>query len=503
VAGIIAGADGSYRGVAPGANLINLRALGADGSGTTSDVMEAITWVRENQRKYRIRVLNLSLGHPVWESWRDDPLVQEVERAAADGIVVVVSAGNQGINDAGQMVLGSITSPGNAPHAITVGALNTKATAPRSDDSVTTYSSRGPTAFDAVLKPDLVAPGNKIVSAASPGSYITTTFPDQVVDGSYITLSGTSMAAAVVSGAVAVLLEAHKDMTPEQVKIALQLTASFVPDAGLIGAGAGSLNLPGAVLIAGGAYTLNQLPQSQIASETVSPQGIAFALREPEHPGYSTEWTKDKSTLGQAILWTNSILIRDGTLDGRPRFLTNVIKSNAILWTAFTLKADAILWTKDATKADAILWTKDAASADAILWTKGAVKGDAILWTKYQLKSDAILWTKEATKADAILWTKAILWTNGTVLSDAILWTNAILWTDAILWTKAILWTDAILWTKAILWTDAILWTNAILWTDAILWTNAILWTDAILWTNGGPNSDAILWTNNTLTTGE
>ena len=168
IAGIVAGnvgLPGGFRGMAPGAHLINLRVLKADGSGQTSDVVEAIDWTIENKARYNIRVLNVSLGHPAVEGAADDPLVQAVERAVRAGIVVVCSAGNLGKHPVtGQPIIGAISSPGNSPSVITVGALNTKGTPQRSDDAVASYSSRGPTYGDGFVKPDLVAPGNKIVS---------------------------------------------------------------------------------------------------------------------------------------------------------------------------------------------------------------------------------------------------------------------------------------------------------------------------------------------------
>ncbi|HKE88381.1 MAG TPA: S8 family serine peptidase, partial [Vicinamibacterales bacterium] len=149
VAGIIAASGANRfdptRGVAPGANIISLRVLDAHGQGLTGDVIEAIDWAVANRVRYNIRVINLSLGGPALQSYRDDPLCQAVERAYRAGIVVVASAGNHGKTAEGKRIYGGITTPGISPFAITVGALNTKGTPYRSDDEVASYSSHGPT----------------------------------------------------------------------------------------------------------------------------------------------------------------------------------------------------------------------------------------------------------------------------------------------------------------------------------------------------------------------
>ncbi|HET7698099.1 MAG TPA: S8 family peptidase, partial [Vicinamibacterales bacterium] len=270
VAGIIAqGNRDGASGMAPGVRLVNLKVLGADGSGTTDDVIEAIDWAVANRAAYNIRVINLSLGHPVFESYLDDPLSRAAQRAIDAGILVVAAAGNFGKTEDGRPVVGGIISPAHTPAVLTVGAVNTRATAQRSDDVMATYSSRGPTAFDGVLKPELVAPGNRIVAASAAGSFLAATYPERLRPGrggaDYIELSGTSMAAAVVSGAAALVLEAHPGLTPAQVKAALQLTSSRVEGAGLIEAGAGSLNVAAAV-----ALGREGLPETVIAGERVA-----------------------------------------------------------------------------------------------------------------------------------------------------------------------------------------------------------------------------------------
>ncbi|MCU0622130.1 MAG: S8 family peptidase, partial [Gemmatimonadales bacterium] len=256
---LIAGAEhgGNFGGVAPEARIVSLKVLEADGSGQTSDVLAALDWVRQNRDRYQIRVVNLSLGHPVFESYEDDPLAQAVQRLIDDGVVVVASAGNYGkvkVDGVDVPVFGGISSPGNLPDVITVGALNTFGTVDRGDDSVATYSSKGPSAFDKVLKPDLVAPGNKIWAYMAAGTTVPGGIPEQYLstapDGSpLIAMSGTSESAGVVAGVVALMLEANPSLRHAHVKMALQLSAQFLPEGVLVG-GSGSLNAAGAVWMA-------------------------------------------------------------------------------------------------------------------------------------------------------------------------------------------------------------------------------------------------------------
>ena len=262
VAGIIGGNTTAAKyttpafagGSAPAVRLIDVRVLGSNGMGYTSDVIAGIDWTIANRAQYGIRIINLSLGHAVAEPTATDPLCQAVARAVKAGIVVVASAGNYGLTSTGAPVLGGITSPGNSPYAITVGAIDTAGTVDRSDDNVAPYSSRGPTAFDMGVKPDVVAPGTKLVSLEAQNSYLAVHYPNWHIAGSgknaYFRLSGTSMSTAVVSGGVALLLDAQDDLTPGQVKVALQAGAYFVPDGGLVGGGAGSVNFPQSVKLA-------------------------------------------------------------------------------------------------------------------------------------------------------------------------------------------------------------------------------------------------------------
>ncbi|HEX7722384.1 MAG TPA: S8 family serine peptidase, partial [Pyrinomonadaceae bacterium] len=211
----------TYGGVATGANLIDVRVLNSQGLGTVSNVIAGINWVIQNKSTYNIRVMNLSLGTAITQSYKTDPLCQAVGKAVDAGIVVVVAAGNWGKDSAGNKIFGGILSPANSPRVITVGAANTQQTNQRSDDTVTTYSSRGPTLVDGLAKPDMIAPGNRTgaaetadTSKSTSNSYSTTSGGGLVgtllsgststsipkATGTYQILSGTSFAAPAVSG---------------------------------------------------------------------------------------------------------------------------------------------------------------------------------------------------------------------------------------------------------------------------------------------------------------
>ena len=176
VAGIILGngydTAGARAGIAPAANLVSLKVLDANGGGYISDVIAALDWAVKNKAAYNIRVINLSVGAAVTESYNTDPLTLAAKRAVNAGIVVVTTAGNFGKNAQGKPQYGAITAPGNAPWVLTVGAYSHKGTVTRIDDKMAPYSSHGPTNVDFDAKPDVVAPGTGIVSLARPGQHL-------------------------------------------------------------------------------------------------------------------------------------------------------------------------------------------------------------------------------------------------------------------------------------------------------------------------------------------
>ncbi len=327
VAGIIAG-SGSVAssvtplytgGIAPGVKLVNVRVLGANGTGLTSDVIAGINWAIDNRAKYNIRVINLSLGHPVFERSSTDPLCVVVQKAVNAGIVVVASAGNSGKSPDGRTVLGSVTSPGNSPGALTVGALNTWGTIARSDDSVTTYSSRGPTRYDNLVKPDVAAPGNKIISLQAAGSYLPATYPFLHKAGtgtnSYMQLSGTSMAAPMVSGAIALLLQGTPSMSAAQVKLAMQSGATYVTSGGLMGAGAGSADFWSARQ-ATSSGLVNGLVSSLVGGLLSTPSGASFwDDGNLSRNLYAGTGIRLLSLLEAPLVWLNPSLLKYGNLN--------------------------------------------------------------------------------------------------------------------------------------------------------------------------------------------
>ncbi len=352
VAGIVAGSGatsgGRYRGIAPAARLVSVRVLDAAGAGRTSDVIAGLQWVRQNRTAYGIRVAVLSLGHPVQEPAAVDPLVSAVEALESAGVVVVCSAGNYGRN--GNF---TVTSPGNSPSAVTVGALTDWNTYTNGDDLVASYSSRGPTLFDHLAKPDLLAPGNRVVSLRSPGSALDTQHPELRVDEGaggarepvavgrmggigdmtrgeahfaspvvYFELSGTSMAAPMVAGTAALMLEARPGLTPDTIKARLMQSAGKAPGSDPYARGAGRLDVV-ASLAASGTATNARSPQvlrgTTSGTLTVAAPGSVW--------GNPQQWTvsglfggdavwNDTSLWGDTVLWGDSFVGGDTALWG-------------------------------------------------------------------------------------------------------------------------------------------------------------------------------------------
>jgi serine protease AprX len=219
----IIGGDGSessgkYIGVAPMVNVINVKVSNDDGSARMKDIVQGLQWVLENKDTYNIRVVNLSLNSVVEESYNTSPLDAAVEILWFNSVVVVVSAGNKGS--------GAIYPPANDPFVITVGAVDDKGTGAITDDKLASFSAYG-TSEDGAVKPDLVAPGTNIVARlVNQNMGLAGSHPANKVGNQYFRMSGTSMSAPMVSGAVALLLQDEPGLTPDQVKYRLMATAN-------------------------------------------------------------------------------------------------------------------------------------------------------------------------------------------------------------------------------------------------------------------------------------
>ncbi len=388
VAGIIAG-DGSAAssvtslyngGIAPGAHIINVRVLGDDGSGLTSDVIAGIDWSIANRAKYNIRILNLSLGHRVTEPAALDPLDQAVARAVQAGLVVVAAAGNEGVADNGAPIMGGIMVPGNSPLAITVGAVNTWGTVARNDDTIATYSSRGPTQYDLAVKPDLAAPGNKIVSLEAAKSYLSRNYSSLHVAGpstnAYFKLSGTSMATPMVSGAAALLLQGNSGMSGAQLKLALQMGATYMPTAGLMAAGAGNANFWASRKLATSGLT--SLVTNLVGGLTTSSTGAAFwdagTLTNRLYGGLGMRLL---SLLQLPLVWLNPSQLHVGDLNLAG--LTNPLAfmpKNPLIW------GDVARWA-NAQESDQIIWGSQIynPSGQQIIWgSTDTTDDEQIIW---------------------------------------------------------------------------------------------------------------------------
>jgi serine protease AprX len=294
VAGLIAGNSliypsdhrffGRYMGVAPRANLVSVKVSDDDGNTTVLDVIYGIQFAVDHKAQFNIRVLNLSLSSAVAESYRTDPLDAAVEHAWFSGLVVAAAAGNEGVENDGVTF-----APANDPWVITSGAVDDRGTWTRLDDILALWSSRGLTQ-DGVRKPEVLAPGSGLVSTLAPGSDFADICPACIVEGRYFRAGGTSMSTAVVSGAAAVLLEAHPEWSPAQVKGALMQTLLDVPGVG------GEIDV--AAALDGNAVASVDLPPNELIDPATGQIDWARAsfrrasFRDAEGSPLDAEWTR-------------------------------------------------------------------------------------------------------------------------------------------------------------------------------------------------------------------
>jgi serine protease AprX len=381
VAGIVAGngggSDGVFVGIAPEANIVDVRVLSTNGSGRISSVVRGIEWVLAHRTAYNIRVLNLSFGAPAATSYRTDPMSAAIEIAWRRGLVVVVAAGNGGPGP------NTVASPGIDPYAITVGASDDKGTITPGDDTLAPFSSWGTS--DSNAKPDLVAPGRRIVSLRVQGSALDLLFPDRVVvapNGStYLRLSGTSMATPVVAGAVALLLQRRPNLSPDQVKALLVgTTQPYGQDSGVAP--------PDPTADGSGLLDVLAASQSQLSAGARTAgigdglvggaSGVLAALEARANRGLRPADTFARALLpvlrGVPLRW------KDPDLGG-------------IAWGSLTW--DSVAW-------DSVAWDNfdwDSVAWDSVAWD--SVAWDSVAW-------DSVAWDSVAW--DSVAWDSSICW---------------------------------------------------------------------------------------------
>ena len=392
VAGIIAGngslSGGNYAGVAPGATLVDLRALDQNGAGTDSTVIAAIQQAIALQSTYNIRIINLSLGRGIGVSYTQDPLCQAVEAAWQSGILVVVAAGNYGrLSINGSNGFGTVTAPGNDPFVLTVGATKSNGSASASAETLASFSSKGPTTYDHIVKPDMVAPGNDIVSLAAPGATLESAYPAELVTGSdanndYFTLSGTSMATPAVAGAAALVLQEQSTLTPDQVKARLMLSATklttvfglfstsawvphlaqtFTSTYDLFSAGSGLMNVQAAT-------TSSALAPATVGS-ALSPTAVYNSQTGTVSLAYGNATVAPISVVwGSSVVWGTSVVWGASVVNG-----ISVVWGSSLPWNTNTLDAFSVVWgSKTGTaSATSVVWGASVGNADAAFTDAG------------------------------------------------------------------------------------------------------------------------------------
>ncbi|MGE5245312.1 MAG: S8 family peptidase [Betaproteobacteria bacterium] len=452
VAGLI-GASGAlsgleFQGVAPDVSFVGLKVLDDAGQGHTSDVLDAIQFIVDNNDRLHVDVINLSLGHPIFAPAADDPLVQAVEQAVAHGIVVVASAGNFGQSlTTGHVGYAGITSPGDAPSAITVGAADTRNTVRREDDSVAAFSSRGPTWYDAFAKPDVVAPGVRLVSDAVPTSTLYRTLAGSRKQAGnrqvFLELTGTSMATAVTSGEVALVIDANRragysdasPLAPNVVKAIVEYTAIKLPDADVLTQGAGEINAAGAMALG------NAIDPSAGAGEWWLRNSIPDQTVLVDHGRQRTYSWSANIVWGDNIVWGNLLFYNLATWSANIVWGDNIVWGNDLVW------ANDVSWRDVSQVAvENIVWANDIVWANNIVWGGrliGMSDGTNIVWG--DLNRDNIVWGN--LNEDNIVWGNLaddnIVW--GNVSNDNIVWGNNIVWGlqstgNNIVWGDNIVW---------------------------------------------------------------
>ena len=373
-----------------------------------------------NKDKWGIRVVNMSLGAPAVNSYKNDPVCRAARALVDAGLVVVAAAGNNGKDVNGNKIYGQIHSPGNEPSVITVGATNTFGTDGRNDDEVTSYSSRGPTRsywtnangvkdYDNLIKPDLVAPGNKLIYAESDygdlENLLIRIHPELdsgLTDSDnrkLMYLSGTSMATPIVAGTAALLLQANPKLTPNMVKALLMYTAQPLRGFNMLEQGAGQVNVEGAFRVA-------RLVRTDLSNST--PTGSPFLTT-------NTPPTPSTTIAGQTFTWSQGLIMKYSYLKG-----TNLIMKYQPIYNQGVLLEDGDVAGDGIMVSDGIICGDGIVMGDGIMVSDGLVMGDGVLFLQAsELMGDGIMVSDGLVLSDGIICGDGIMVSDGIVLGDA------------------------------------------------------------------------------------
>jgi len=363
VAGIIAGngacspSSWVFKGMAPRAKLVVLRALDGAGCGSDSTVIAAIQRAVQLKTTYNIRVLNVSLGRGIWESYSLDPLAQAVSQAWNAGIVVVVAAGNGGRdNSRGTNGYATIASPANHPSVITVGAMRHNYSYSRANHGIASYSSKGPSVQDHVVKPDLVATGNRVASAKVSGSYLATS--PTWASTNFMELSGTSMAAPVVAGTAALILQKSPNVSPDVVKARMMKTA------------------------------WKGLPLNTTYTDPAT--GLTQTIQQ------------DLFTLGAGYLDINAALASTDTIPAGKTAASPTVTYDSLTRTIRMVGGSSVIW------GDSTTWSR------SVVWGDSLLAGTSVLW------GDSVVWGDSLAAGFSVVWGDSVIWGDCTPFANSV-----------------------------------------------------------------------------------
>lgn len=386
VSGLIASSlrdeDGNFNGIAPDVYLLSVKAFDANGESSYSKVLDALNWIFENRYTYKIRVVNLSLGAKVQSHYWNDPINQAVMRLWDAGVVIVSSAGNNG-EDMG------ITVPGNTPYIITVGAA-TDSTTPynMSDDRVASFSSKGPT-YEGFIKPEVLAYGSQIASKLDE-RYLSTLWSLSTEGANYSEISGTSQAAAIVTGVVALMISNDPYVTPNDVKCRLMQTA--------IPANNGEMATYSPFEQGAGLVNAYRAAMSTATNCANSGLNIKDDLMGVQH------------YMGPAKMDTNGeyfIELADGTV-----FI------NGVHWGSSDMSLNGVHWGSSDMSLNGMYWNDSDITVNGLYWGDSSMSLKGVYWGASEMNLQGVFW------GDSEMSLKGVYWGNSSVDLKGVYWND-------------------------------------------------------------------------------